>query len=94
MSDLEITEWATDLLRRSLTAARRFDPDVVIRVVPKGAGIDVQLAEAPAPDDLPSGIDDAITIAAGVTGLLDAQEPHSEFVLRPAGSIPNERAHD
>lgn len=90
---LEITEWASDLLARSRDAARRFQPGVVIRVVPRAGGIEAKLAEAPEHDDEPSPIE-GVYLAPGLDGMIDAQEPHSELVLRPAGSTPNERAHD
>jgi hypothetical protein len=88
-----MTDWARDILARSLSAARRFDPAVVIRIVARGAGVEAILAEAPDDDDEKTPIDD-VWVAPDIDGLLDAQEPHSQLVLRPAGSTPNERPHE
>lgn len=95
MSLPEVSEWARDILSRSLQAARRFNPDVVIRVAPTPGGVAAALVEAPQDGDraLPFG-DGAIVVAPEVDGLLDITEPHAQLILKPAGSEPNVRAHD
>lgn len=91
---IETTEWAREILRKAHDAARRFNPTVHIRLARAGAGIQPLLAESPEDGDEPIEIDGVtVWIAAGFDGLIDIEEPHDHIVLRPAGSVPNERAH-
>ncbi len=91
---IEVTDWAEDILNRSQEAARRFSPNVRIRLVSTSAGVDAQLAEAPALDDQAVSVGEmTLYVEAGLDGLVDIQEPHDRLVLRPAGSEPNPREH-
>ena len=91
---LEVTEWARDILSRSVAAGRRLNPSAVVRVVASGDGIVASFAEAPEPTDHPVEGADGAFVAEAVQGQLDVTEPHAQLVLKPAGSAPNERAHD
>jgi hypothetical protein len=89
---IEVTEWAADILNRAQSAARRFDPDVFIRLTRTGGGIEATLADGPQPTDQQVVVGDmTLYVEAGLDGLLDIEEPHDRLVLRPAGSTPNPR---
>ncbi len=89
---IEATDWARDILTRSQTAARRFNPDVRIRLARVGQSVQAVLAEAPEPDDREERIGDmTLYVEPDLEGLLDVEEPHDRLVLRPAGSPPNVR---
>jgi hypothetical protein len=89
---IEVSEWARDILSRSQAAARRFNPDTVIRLVRTGTGVEARLAERAEPGDqkVHAG-DTAIFVEAGLEGLIDIEEPHDRIVLKPPGSSPNLR---
>lgn len=91
---LEVTEWARDILARSVVASRRFNPGAIVRVVAADGGVVASFAEAPEPGDEPIEGADGAFAAPDVMGQLDVMEPHAQLVLKPAGSEPNERAHD
>jgi hypothetical protein len=89
---VEFTDWARDILSRSQQAARRFNPDAVIRLARTGAGVQAVLAEGPEPGDQPEKVDGVtVYVESGLEGLVDVEEPHDRLVLRPAGSPPNVR---
>ena len=90
---IEVTDWARDILTRSQTAARRFDPSTAIRLVRAPGGVEARLADGPEDGDQPVEIaDDVVVFAeAGLEGLLDIEEPHDRVVLKPPGSTPNLR---
>jgi len=91
---IETTEWARDILTKSFAAARRFNPTVQIRLTVSDGTVQAVLAETSEPDDQKISIGDLILYAEpGLSGLLDIEEPHDRLVLRPAGSVPNERGH-
>ena len=91
---IELTDWAKEILTKADAAARRFNPDVVIRLARRGSGVEAVLAEAPEPSDeaiaLPSM---TLHVEDGLEGLVDIEEPHDRLVLRPPGSPPNVRQH-
>lgn len=91
---IELTEWARDILRRSQEAARRFNPDALIRLARTAGGVEAILTDSPAPDDVEvrdGGV--TIFVERGLTGLLDVEEPHDRLVLKPPGSAPNVSEH-
>lgn len=89
-----MTEWARDILGRSQAAAVRFNPDTVIRLVRAADGVEARLADGPEPTDQPVEAGDAKVFAEdGLEGVLDVEEPHDRIVLKPPGSLPNDRAH-
>jgi hypothetical protein len=90
---IQFTDWAKDILRRSNSAALRFNPDVRIRLAPVGGVVQATFTDRPAPDDAAVALDAGVTIyvQAGLEGLVDIEEPHDRVVLRPLGSPWNER---
>ncbi|HEV3474434.1 MAG TPA: hypothetical protein VG602_03620 [Actinomycetota bacterium] len=91
---IEVTEWAADILNRAQSAARRFDPDVFIRLTRTSGGIEATLADGPQATDQQVKVGDmTLYVEEGLDGLLDIEEPHDRLVLRPAGSTPNPREH-
>jgi hypothetical protein len=89
---IEFTDWARDILSRSQQAARRFNPDAIIRLARTGAGVQAMLAEGPEPDDRAEEIGGVtVYVEADLEGLVDVEEPHDRLVLRPKGSTPNIR---
>lgn len=87
---LEVTDWAREILERSLAAARRFNAEVTIRLVARDGGVQAALTDGPEDGDeiLPVG-DAVVFVSPGVSGMLDGMEPHQQLVLRPVGSEPN-----
>ena len=89
---IEFTDWARDILSRSQQAARRFNPDAVIRLARTGAGVQAALADGPEPGDQEEEVDGVtVYVEAGLEGLVDVEEPHDRLVLKPPGSAPNVR---
>ena len=90
---IDVTDWARDIIGRSQTAARRFDPSAVIRLVRSPEGVEARLAGGPEPGDqeVRVGTDVVVFAEGGLEGLLDIEEPHDRIVLKPPGSTPNLR---
>ena len=89
---IEVTDWARDILGRSQSAARRFNPETVIRLVRTDGGVEARLAEKPEVGDQEVPVGDTTVYAEpGLEGLLDIEEPHDRIVLKPPGSTPNDR---
>jgi len=90
---LELTDWAKDILRRSDTAARRFNPDARVRLARMAGVVQATLTDAPGADDQVVDVDGVTIYAeAGLSGLVDIEEPHDRVVLKPAGSPWNDRS--
>ena len=86
---IEFTPRAAEILRRSLEAARRFNPDARIRVFRKGEGVEFVLAEGPGPGDREvEGPGFHVLAEAGIEGVVAVVEPHDRLVVRPPGSAP------
>jgi hypothetical protein len=68
-------------------AARRFNPDARIRLVPEEGGVRFELAEGPEAGDeiLEHEAGFTLIVAAGLSGTVDVAEPHDRLVLIPAG---------
>ena len=80
---IEITERAVELLAKAASAARRFDPNVCIRVVRDDDGVRFELSDAPDADDL--GIERSgftLYVEPALAGVVDVEEPHDRLVLR------------
>lgn len=91
---LEFTEWAREILAKSDQAARRFNPEVRVRLAVAGREVQALLTDRPEEGDREVVVDGAtILVQAGLEGLVDCEEPHDRVVLRPAGSAPNRRGH-
>lgn len=89
---VEFTDWAKDILSRSQQAARRFNPDAVIRLARTGGGVQALLAEGPEPGDHAETAGEVtVYVEHGLEGLVDVEEPHDRLVLKPPGSTPNVR---
>jgi hypothetical protein len=87
-SVLSFTDWAIEILTRADEAARRFNPDVRVRIVREGSGgVRFELTdEAETTDrlvDHPSGF--TVLVSEGLEGTVDVVEPHDQLILRPPG---------
>ena len=84
---LAFTDWAIEILSRADTAARRFNPDVRVRVVRDGGSVRFELTDELAPTDQvvehPSGF--TLLAEEGLEGTVDVVEPHDRLVLRTPG---------
>jgi hypothetical protein len=83
---IDVTAQAVDLLAKADSAARRFNPDARIRVVPDRVGVRFVLSEGPEVGDVV--VDrDGVTffVDATLDGIVDVEEPHDRLVLRPSG---------
>jgi len=84
---IEFTEWATQILRRAHEAARRFDPEVTVRLSRSADGVEFALADAPEPGDrIVRGDGFELLVEPGLDGIVDVVEPHDRLILRPPGS--------
>ena len=91
---IQVTEWAADILNRSQSAARRFNPDARIRLARAGPSVEARLTDQPSAEDVAVPIGDmTLYVEQGLEGLVDVEEPHDRLVLRPLGSVPNQRGH-
>ncbi len=82
---IELTERACEILVRSYSAARRFNPDVHLRLA-RGQDGEVQatLTEEPSADDeLLEGDGFVLRVERGLSGRLEVHEPHDRLVLIP-----------
>lgn len=86
---IQFTEWATDILRRSHTAARRFDPNATLRMARGTDGtVAFELTDERQEGDLlvhGDGFD--LLAQEGLDGIVDVVEPHDRLILRPPGSV-------
>jgi hypothetical protein len=84
---LTFTDWAVDILTRSDTAARRFNPDARVRLLRDGSGgVRFELTDEPAPTD--TVVDDlgfTLFVEEGLEGTVDVVEPHDRLILRSPG---------
>jgi hypothetical protein len=77
------TEWATDILQRTHTAARRFNPEATVRLQRRGDGVSFELTdERPAGDELVTGDGFELLVEPGLEGTVDVVEPHDQLILR------------
>lgn len=83
---LRITDEAEAVLERAYDAAARFNPTVKIRVFRGGDRIEVGFAERPSEGDDVMAVGDMILfVEAGITGTLDALQPHDRLAVREDG---------
>ena len=85
---LTFTDWAIEILSRADAAARRFNPDVRVRIVRKaGGGVRFELTDEADPTDQvlehPSGF--TLLVQEGLEGTVDVVEPHDQLILRSPG---------
>jgi hypothetical protein len=85
---IEFTDWATDILRRSHEAARRFNPNATLRMARGADGrVTFEFADERAEGDvLVSGDGFDLLAEAGLDGIVDVVEPHDRLILRPPGA--------
>jgi hypothetical protein len=81
---IDVTGRAADLLAKADDAARRFNPDARIRVVPDRVGVRFVLSDGPEAGDI-AVERDGVTFYVDPTlvGIVDVEEPHDRLVLRP-----------
>jgi hypothetical protein len=83
---LEFTPWATEILSRSHTAARRFNPDATVRLHRGVEGVAFVLTdERHGGDELVRGEGFELWVEPGLEGTVDVVEPHDRLILRPPG---------
>jgi hypothetical protein len=85
---LAFTDWAIEILSRADAAARRFNPDVRVRIVrDAGGGVRFELTDEADPADQilehPSGF--TLLVQEGLEGTVDVVEPHDQLILRTPG---------
>jgi Fe-S cluster assembly iron-binding protein IscA len=81
---IDVTARAADLLAKADSAARRFNPDARIRVVPEGVGVRFVLSDGPEDGDTVverNGM--TFFVDPTLDGVVDVEEPHDRLVLRP-----------
>jgi hypothetical protein len=84
---IEFTEWATDILRRSHEAARRFNPDATVRLFRRDGGVAFELTDdRESGDRSVEGEGFELLVEEGLEGIVDVAEPHDQLILRPPGS--------
>ena len=85
---LAFTDWAIEILARADAAARRFNPDVRVRIVREASGgVRFELTDETDPADRlvehPSGF--TLLVQEGLDGTVDVVEPHDQLILRAPG---------
>ena len=94
---LAFTDWAIEILSRADAAARRFNPEVRVRIIREGGGgVRFELTDEPDPADQvlehPSGF--TLLVQEGLDGTVDVVEPHDQLILRsPGDSERSARTH-
>ena len=81
---IDVTGRAADLLAKADSAARRFNADARIRVVPDGVGVRFILSDGPEDGDTVverNGM--TFFVDSTLDGVVDVEEPHDRLVLRP-----------
>ena len=84
---LQFTERAVQILQRAHEAARRFNPEAMVKVHRRGDGVAFDLTDRPEEgDEVIEHPGFAILAERGLTGVVDVVEPHDRLVLIPAGT--------
>ena len=85
---IAFTDWATDILRRTHEAARRFNAEATVRLHRTGDGVAFDLTDEPVPgDELVRGEGFELLVEGGLAGTVDVVEPHDQLILRPPGDL-------
>ena len=92
---LEFTDWAVDILSRTHTAARRFNPDATVRLQRSAHGVEFALTDERFEGDEHVRRDGfELWVEHGLEGTVDVVEPHDQLILRPPGDAERSvRAH-
>jgi hypothetical protein len=83
---IAFTDWATEILQRTHAAARRFNPDVTVRLHRRGEGVEFSLTDERHDGDahvVERGFE--LWVEPGLEGTVDVVEPHDQLILRPPG---------
>ena len=92
---LAFTDWAIEILSRADVAARRFNPDVRVRIVREaGGGVRFELTDEAEPTDRVIEHESGFTLLVpeGLEGTVDVVEPHDRLILRSPGD-PERSSH-
>ena len=82
---IDVSERAAELLVKAEAAARRFNPDARIRVVPADGGVRFVLSDGPEDGDVAIERDGVRFFAdPTLAGTVDVEEPHDRLILRPS----------
>jgi hypothetical protein len=83
---LAFTDWAIEILRRTHTAARRFNPQATVRIHRDGDRVEFTLSdERREGDELVRADGFELWVERGIEGTVDVVEPHDHLILRPPG---------
>jgi hypothetical protein len=83
---IEFTPRAEEILARTHEAARRFNPDSVVRAARSDDGATFSLVDRPEPGDVRiDGRGFVLHVEEGLEGTVDVVEPHDQLVLRLPG---------
>ena len=83
---LAFTDWAVEILQRTHTAARRFNPDATVRLHRVGGDVTFSLTdECGEGDELVKADGFELWVEPGLEGTVDVVEPHDQLILRPPG---------
>lgn len=83
---IEFTDWAVEILQRTWQAARRFNPEVAVRLQRAAGGVEFVLTdERVETDEAVSADGFELLVETGLQGTVDVVEPHDRLILRPPG---------
>lgn len=83
---IAFTDWAVEILQRTWQAARRFNPDAMVRLHRSDGGIEFTLTDEPEEtDERVQGDGFELLVEAGLEGTVDVVEPHDRLILRRPG---------
>ena len=93
--DLAFTDWAVEILQRTHTAARRFNPEATVRLRRAEPGVEFALTdERYEGDELVERDGFELWVETGLEGTVDVVEPHDQLILRPPDDTQRSvRAH-
>jgi hypothetical protein len=92
---IAFTDWATQILQRTWQAARRLNPEAMVRMQRAAGGVEFVLTDRRAPDDeLVPGEGFELLVEAGLEGTVDVVEPHDRLILRPPGDAERSERPD
>ena len=82
---MQISEGAATVLERAHDAAVRFNPSIKVRVHRLGDRIEVGFTDHPSPgDDVVTTGDIVVFVQSGISGILEAVQPHDRLTVREA----------
>jgi hypothetical protein len=85
---IEFTVWATEILRRTHEAARRFNPGAMVRLQRSVDDVEFALTDKRVDgDQVVEGDGFELLVEAGLEGTVDIVEPHDRLILRPPADL-------